>query len=85
MFFHVAEQDSRIVGFCNTGVTGRGTQLLRIYLLPSYIGQGLGRKLLHLGEEFVIAHGAAAYFCFVHKDNELGKVFFPVAFFPLKA
>ena len=76
MFFHIAEQDSKIVGFCNIGLTGEGAQLLRIYLLPSYIGQGLGRKLLHLGEEFVMAHGVATYFCFVHKDNELGRRFY---------
>jgi hypothetical protein len=36
MFFHVAEQDSRIVGFCNIALSEQGAQLLRIYLLPSY-------------------------------------------------
>jgi diamine N-acetyltransferase len=76
LFFHVAEQDSNIVGFCNIGLTERSAQLLRIYLLPSHIGQGLGRKLLHLGEEFVMTHSLSSYFCFVHKDNELGKRFY---------
>jgi hypothetical protein len=30
MFFHVAEQGSKIVGFCNIGITEQGAQLLRI-------------------------------------------------------
>jgi ribosomal protein S18 acetylase RimI-like enzyme len=76
MLFDVAEQESKIVGFCNIGVTEQGAQLLRIYLLPAYIGQGLGRKLLRLGEDFVNAHGISTYFCFVHKDNEIGKRFY---------
>lgn len=76
MFFHVAIQESKVVGFCNIDLTGEGAQLLRIYLLPSHIGQGFGRKLLHLGEEFVIVHGLGSYFCFVHQDNELGKRFY---------
>jgi diamine N-acetyltransferase len=76
MFFHLAVIESQVVGFCNIGITAQGAQLFRIYLLPSYIGQGIGRSLLHLGEAFIAAKGLNSYFCFVHKDNELGKTFY---------
>ena len=51
-------------------------KLYRIYLLPDYIGQGLGRRLLERGETFLLEHGINTYFCFVHKDNEMGKRFY---------
>ena len=76
MFFDVAERESMIVGFCNVGVIEPGAQLLRIYLRPAYIGQGLGRQLLQRAEAFVVAQGLSALFCFVHRDNELGKRFY---------
>ncbi len=76
MFFDVAEHESKIVGFCNIGLIEQRAQLLRIYLLPPYIGQGLGRKLLQLGEEFVVSRGISTFFCYVHKDNGLGKGFY---------
>jgi ribosomal protein S18 acetylase RimI-like enzyme len=77
MFFDVALVDSQIVGFCHIGIIpDQRAQLFRIYLSPSYIGQGIGRKLLQLGEPFIIAKGLNSYFCFVHKENELGKAFY---------
>jgi ribosomal protein S18 acetylase RimI-like enzyme len=76
MFFHVAVDDAHLIGFCHIGISAQRAQLLRIYLLPSYIGQGIGRNLLHLGEAFIAAKGLNSYFCFVHKDNELGKAFY---------
>jgi ribosomal protein S18 acetylase RimI-like enzyme len=76
IYFNVAEHNSRIVGFCNIGIDGQKAELYRIYLLPAYIGQGLGRKLLERGEEFLLEHGINSYFCFVHKDNELGTRFY---------
>lgn len=76
MFFQVAEQGAQVVGFCNIFIGKKGAELLRIYLLPSHIGQGLGRRLLEPGEAFVAAHLFNTYFCFVHKDNETGKRFY---------
>lgn len=76
MFFHVAEHESKIIGFCNIGVNEQSAELYRIYLLPTFIGQGIGRRLLDHGEAFVTEHGIDSYFCFVHKDNEIGKRFY---------
>jgi ribosomal protein S18 acetylase RimI-like enzyme len=75
-FFHVALSQSSMVGFCHIAETRKGMELLRIYLRPSYIGQGIGRALLHQGEEFITARGHSTYFCFVHKENDLGKNFY---------
>jgi ribosomal protein S18 acetylase RimI-like enzyme len=74
--FYVAEDASNIIGFCNIGLHQEIAELYRIYLLPSYIGQGIGQKLLEYGEEFLREHGINTYFCFVHKDNEIGKRFY---------
>src|SRR5262245_38722378 len=71
MFFDVAVDGDRIVGFCNIGVTARGAELFRIYLRPAYIGSGVGSRLLARGEQFVRTGRFPSYHCFVHKDNEL--------------
>lgn len=76
MFFHLALSGRDIIGFCNIGDRGQGIELFRLYLLPSYIGKGIGRQLLRLGEEFIISADFSKYFCFVHKDNDLGKSFY---------
>jgi ribosomal protein S18 acetylase RimI-like enzyme len=76
MFFDVALDDDRIVGFCNIGVTARGAELLRIYLRPAYIGMRLGSGLLERGERFLRTRCLLSYHCFVHQDNELGKQFY---------
>jgi ribosomal protein S18 acetylase RimI-like enzyme len=76
MCFYVAEHKSKVIGFCNIGFGQQIAELYRIYLLPAYIGQGVGRKLLESGENFLLEHGMNIYFCFVHKDNEIGKRFY---------
>jgi ribosomal protein S18 acetylase RimI-like enzyme len=76
MFFEVAEYASNVIGFCNLGIHKQGAELYRIYLLPDFIGHGIGRRLLERGEAFVVEHGIDSYFCFVHKNNELGKRFY---------
>ena len=76
MYFYIAEHESRIVGFCNIGIDQPRAELYRIYLLPDYIGQGLGRRLLERGEQFLREHGINTYYCFVHKENEIGKRFY---------
>jgi diamine N-acetyltransferase len=76
MCFYVAEYAANVIGFCNIGIHQQGAELYRIYLLPAFIGQGIGRRLLSLGETFVIERGIDSYFCFVHKNNEIGKRFY---------
>jgi len=76
MFFHVALQEKKLLGFCNMAISGQEGHLLRIYLLPSQLGQGLGRRLLELGEIFIRSHQLSKYSCFVHKDNRIGKNFY---------
>ena len=76
MFFHVAEHESKIIGFCNIGIHEQTAVLYRIYLLPSYIGQGIGQNLLQLGEVFLTKNGISVYHCFVHQNNEIGKRFY---------
>ena len=75
-FFQVALAHSTVVGFCHIAQTKQGMELLRIYLRPAYIGKGIGRTLLRQGEEFIKSRGYHSYFCFVHKNNELGKSFY---------
>jgi ribosomal protein S18 acetylase RimI-like enzyme len=76
MLFDVALDNQRVIGFCNIGPTSRGAELFRIYLTPTHIGMGVGSRLLERGEEFLRARGFPSYYCFVHKDNELGKRFY---------
>ena len=76
MFFHVAVHQDRVVGYGHLGLTPRGAELFRLYLLPAYIGRGMGWALLQQGEAFVLAHGFDRYFCFVHRHNEVGKRFY---------
>jgi ribosomal protein S18 acetylase RimI-like enzyme len=76
MCFDVAEDQSNVIGFCNIGIHRNIAELYRIYLLPRYIGRGIGKNLLQRGESFLQAHRIDTYFCFVHKDNELGKQFY---------
>jgi GNAT superfamily N-acetyltransferase len=61
MFFDVALCDNSLVGFCNFGDRGPGMELFRLYLLPEYIGKGIGRELLGRGEAFVRSKGLTKY------------------------
>jgi ribosomal protein S18 acetylase RimI-like enzyme len=74
--FWVAVDETEVVGFCHIRLTERGAELFRIYLLPSYVGQRIGRKLLEMGEAFLTARGVTRYFCFVNKGNLLGQQFY---------
>ncbi len=76
MCFYVALDGERVIGFCNFGFCDKGLELRRIYLRPEYIGKGVGKRLLELGENFALATGSEKYFCFVHKQNEIGKRFY---------
>ena len=76
MFFDVALDAEQIIGFCNIGMTTRGAELFRIYLRPASIGRGIGSTLLERGEGFLRTREFPTYYCFVHKDNELGRRFY---------
>lgn len=74
--FDVALDDSRIVGFCSVGLTPEGPRLYRIYLLPEYMGKGIGKKLLDKGKEFIKSKGENRLFCLVHNKNKSGINFY---------
>jgi FdhD protein len=76
MCFYVALDGEEVIGFCNFGFCEKGLELRRIYLRPDYIGKGVGKRLLELGENFALVTGSEKYFCFVHKQNEIGKRFY---------
>lgn len=75
-YFHLALAKDRIIGFINIGRRGDAIELFRIYLKPIYVGKGIGKKLLELGEDYIRAQGETKYYCFVHQKNKLGKDFY---------
>ena len=77
MFFEVAKENESLIGFCNIELKDNGkAELLRIYLKPSYIGEGTGKRLLLHGEEFLILKSVKKLYCYAHKDNKLGRQFY---------
>lgn len=75
-WFYVAVDGKWIIGYSNIGKVKQGWELFRIYLLSEYIGKGIGRKLLQLGERFLTKKRARSYFLYVHSKNKLGKRFY---------
>ena len=75
-FFTVVLEDKEVIGFCNILNRSNEAELARLYLLPNFIGNGLGQQLLYKGELFIKAKGKEKYFCYVHKDNDLGQKFY---------
>ncbi len=75
-WFSVALDGKRIVGYSHIGRGRVGWELFRIYLLPKYIGIGVGKKLLQLGEAFLKRKKARRYFVTAHKRNRLGIRFY---------
>jgi ribosomal protein S18 acetylase RimI-like enzyme len=76
IFFAVAETDTGVIGFCNIGQTQQGAELFRIYILPEFVGHGIGGFLLAEGEQYLRKQGFSSYFCFVHSANAIGKRFY---------
>jgi GNAT superfamily N-acetyltransferase len=74
--FHVALDGNRIIGYSHVGKSKAGWELLRIYLLPRYIGKGIGGKLLHLNERFLRKRDVRRYFVYAHAGNRLGILFY---------
>ena len=76
-FFYVATTNNgKIVGYCNIGSREDGMELARLYLLPEYIGKGIGKKLLQLGEDFLKSKNITKYYCYVNKGNKIGIDFY---------
>jgi ribosomal protein S18 acetylase RimI-like enzyme len=75
-WFFVALDGKRVIGYSHIGRGRIGWELLRIYLLPQYIGKGIGKKLLQLGEAFLKRKKARTYFVTSHKRNRLGIEFY---------
>lgn len=75
-FFDIAVNNRKLVGFCNIGLTSKEYRLHRIYLLPEYMGKGVGRKLLDRGKEFVRSKRENRLFCLVHSKNKRGIDFY---------
>lgn len=74
--FDLVLDGEKVVGFCNLGSTAHGAELWRIYLLPTYVGRGIGAALLARGEDFLRAQGIVSYRCFVHRANQRGQQFY---------
>lgn len=73
---YIAKEDNKLVGYLTIGPYQDSWRLYRIYLLPEYIGKGIGQELLKLGEDYLRSKNAKKYCTFVQKDNEIGKSFY---------
>lgn len=74
--FYVATDEEKIIGYSNAGPGSWGWELYRIYLLPEYIGTGIGKKLLIRCERFLRSKKARKYHCYVYKKNLQGLAFY---------
>ncbi len=74
--FLVARDGPQVVGFCHYGVGRQGPELFRMYVLPGYWRTGTGTGFLRLLESGLAGQGVAAYYCYVHSRNEIGKAFY---------
>jgi len=74
--FYLATDKGKIIGYSNAGPGIWGWELYRIYLLPEYIGKGVGKKLLLLSEDFLRSKKAKKYHAYVWKENKAGLDFY---------
>lgn len=74
--FYLAIDGRKIIGYSNVRKDRSGWELYRIYLLPEYIGKGVGKKLLLLGEQFFRKKRARKYHLYVYVKNKLGLEFY---------
>ena len=74
--FNLAIDGRKIVGYANVRRGQRGWELYRIYLLPEYIGKGIGRRLLKLGEQFFKKKNARKYYVYVYSRNKRALDFY---------
>jgi ribosomal protein S18 acetylase RimI-like enzyme len=43
----VGESNSKVIGFCVIGESPENYEILHLWLLPAFIGKGIGKALLH--------------------------------------
>ena len=74
--FLVSVCDDRITGFSEIRANSGRAELLRIYLDPDFIGKGLGKSLLAMGEKWLRTNNIRVLSLAVQKDNRLGLRFY---------
>ena len=74
--FYLATEKGKIIGYSNTGPGVWGWELYRIYLLPEYIGKGVGKRLLLLCEDFLRGKKARKYHAYVWEKNKAALDFY---------
>ena len=74
--FQLATDNGKIIGFSNVRRHRSTWELERIYLLPEYIGKGVGKRLLLLGERFFRKKRARKFHAYVYVKNERGIEFY---------
>jgi GNAT superfamily N-acetyltransferase len=70
--------DDRVVGFCHAGVSDEAGwgEVFAIYVHPSHWGLGLGRELLHAGQETIAESGLHRALLWVLEANRRGRAFY---------
>jgi len=53
-----------------------GWELFKIYLLPEYVGRGIGKELLHRREGFLQERDARSCRAYMHLRNKLARRFY---------
>lgn len=74
--FLLAFDKGKLVGFCNCVIQNDFGELLGLYIEPTLIGKGIGKKLLIKAEEFLMNSHIKKYFTFVNKHNSIGINFY---------
>ena len=74
--FYLATDKGKIIGYSNVGPGVWSWELYRIYLLPEYIGKGIGKKLLMLAEDFLRSKKARKYHAYVWQENKAALEFY---------
>ena len=74
--FVVGELKGRIIGFCHVTAKWGTGEMLRLYIETTYIGKGIGKRLLLESEQFLESKKCKKYFTFVNKHNKLGVNFY---------
>jgi diamine N-acetyltransferase len=74
--FYLATDKGKTIGYSNAGPGTWSWELYRIYLLPEYIGKGVGKKLLLLAEDFLRSKKARKYHLYVWQENKAALDFY---------
>ncbi len=74
--YNLAFEKDELVGFCEMIIRNTGGELNELYVDPKRIRQGLGGKLLSMGEEFLVSKGIEKYFTFCNRHNKIGYNFY---------